>query len=851
MNPEITKLIEQYLSNEMSSADKYEFENRIFEDPSLQKEVEIQKKIHDAAKRAARRAQIQQIAKSYHFNKNTLTAGIVIAILLATSFISYFIYTSANKAKEFSESPEVKALIEKLEEKSPIDNLASEFFYWEGKDSVMLSKEGVLVSVPKNAFLLDGLPFKQKVIIQWQEAMDGATIVKSGLSTMAGDRMLETQGMFGLQAYTKDGRKLTVNPKVGIYIQAPVDEYKKDMQLFTGVKGKNGIIDWARPKPLQKIPVAVDMKELDFYPEGYENKLNELKRSSEKKYRDSLYLSFENEEVFYVPDTTVPAPEPSKASKETKKSIDEPFSTKEYKNINRTPTPEISSDKIQWNETFLYTKNHKGIVIITADLQSNCNLTVLDNLNPKSIFNTKINIVNSSSFKVTKEVFSYNNTPIYNSIIKSDVYKENSLQFIFEIEILNDTFFEINIIKNFTVCKKGQNLPSSISESPIYISGFAKNFKTDKTTPEPSKSNQHISPAKVMAFWQPAFNKTILSTREFENRMKAIHKTCDNKVLDLYTKNLSSTMNEIDEMAVKSGHPEFNDFVNEHVGAMNPNNPHLKNLQKFYDKEIKKLKRIVEVNSSFKKRKENSWDNEVQKGRKKEENRTEKREEKALIEEYDLNMKNVCKQLGRTVGFQIHGGGTVYNIDKYVMDATVSRKSALITDPETGKTAKITYNPFSCEVKNSDQYDKLFTYLFPTQLNSYQRISGENGKFNYPLNNDIQYDLCVVGISDKGYFYKEVRGINKGNLGAIDLSEIKEKDLDNKIHLLNENRGILRPMSISSEITWLKTEQKNYIEVKKRKEDFEFRVQIKKVIFPCWNGAGEYLPASQADISKI
>ena len=304
-------------------------------------------------------------------------------------------------------------------------------------------------------------------------------------------------------------------------------------------------------------------------------------------------------------------------------------------------------------------------------------------------------------------------------------------------------------------------------------------------------------------------------------------------------------------MAVKSGHPEFNDFVNEQVGAMNPNSPHLKNLQKFYDKEIKKLKRIVEANSSLKKRKENSWDNEVQKVREKEENRTEKRAEKALIEEYDLNMKNVCKQLGRTVGFQIHGSGTVYNIDKYVMDATVSRKSALITDPETGKTAKITYNPFSCEVKNSDQYDKLFTYLFPNQLNSYQRILGKIGKFKYPLNDDIQYDLCVVGISDKGYFYKEVRGINKGDLGSIDLSEIKEKDLDNKIHLLNESRGILRPMSVASEITWLKTEQKNYIEVKKRKEDYEFRVQIKKVIFPCWNGAGEYLPASQADISKI
>jgi hypothetical protein len=197
---------------------------------------------------------------------------------------------------EGSESSEVKTLIETLKEKSPIDNLASEFFFWKGSDSVVLSKEGVLLSIPENAFLLNGAPYSKNAIVQWQEAIDGATIVKSGLSTMAGDRLLETQGMFGIQAYTEKGEKLTVNPKVGIYVQAPVDQYKKDMQLFSGEKGKDGTINWVNPKPLMKIPVPVDMKDLNFYPQGYEAKLDELKNPKEKKYRDSLYLSFDEED---------------------------------------------------------------------------------------------------------------------------------------------------------------------------------------------------------------------------------------------------------------------------------------------------------------------------------------------------------------------------------------------------------------------------------------------------------------------------------------------------------------------------------------------------------------------------
>ena len=295
MNSESTKLIERYLSNELSASEKLAFEKELAENPSLQQEVEFQKQIHEGIKRASTRSQIKSIGKSYHLYKKLVTSGIVVAAITAASLIGYAIYSSNKSKAEGAESSEVKELLETLKEKSPIDHLASEFFFWKGSDSVVLSKEGVLLSIPENAFLLNGAPFSKNAIVQWQEAIDGATIVKSGLSTMADDRLLETQGMFGIQAYTEKGEKLTVNPKVGIYVQAPVDQYKKDMQLFSGEKGKDGTINWVNPKPLMKIPVPIDMKDLNFYPQGYEAKLDELKKPKEKKYRDSLYLSFEEE----------------------------------------------------------------------------------------------------------------------------------------------------------------------------------------------------------------------------------------------------------------------------------------------------------------------------------------------------------------------------------------------------------------------------------------------------------------------------------------------------------------------------------------------------------------------------
>ena len=90
-------------------------------------------------------------------------------------------------------------------------------------------------------------------------------------------------------------------------------------------------------------------------------------------------------------------------------------------------------------------------------------------------------------------------------------------------------------------------------------------------------------------------------------------------------------------------------------------------------------------------------------------------------------------------------------------------------DPATGNTTKIRYNKMRIEVENADEYLKLYVYLFPSKIKSYQRISGKGGKFDYNLNDGMIYDLAVVGINENGYNYFQKMSVKGGDLGKVKL----------------------------------------------------------------------------------
>jgi len=706
MKRDNTKIIDQYLSGELSDTERIDFEKELESNAELREELELQKNINEGVKRTSIRTTVKSVGKKYHLINlaKWIGGGIAIVAIVATAiYFSTQINNESEKQNEFTSKVEVELKGDEL-----IKELPREVFSWNGEDTIYLSESGVLISVPNEALLKDGKPFKGKAIIEWQEVIDGATIMKSGLSTMADSNLLETQGMFSFRVQTEDGELLDIDEEVGIYVQVPVDEIKPGMELYEGVYDKDSIINWVDPKPLEKMPVPVDMSELDFYPEGYEDTLNKLKLSQRKEFRDSLYLACENFKY----------------------------------EIEQSDEPEIQ-----------YTTVEESI-------------------------NNELN--------------------------------RNNLE--------GDT-------------TEAVGLDDSISYDV--------------------KPLKHIPPSKVLAFWNKKFNNTILATRDFEKRMLAIHETCDESLLKLYTSNIDKPLYYMDSIAVTRGYSEFNSFFAERVGKMKLNNAHLENLQNIYKKGIKSLREDIKEQRQKYQEKQVAFDNKLIKERVEQAIRAENISENLMSEETRFNLKQdpisnqtagnnasfissssvmVARQRTRSIGFRVNQNNAVMNVDRKVAAATRNRTN--FQGSYAGKNIDVKYNNFDLSVEDNIEYSRLYTYLLPDKFNSYQRLSGEKGRFEYKMNDKVIYDVAVLGFNEKGFFYHEIKNINNGSFKEVKLKSISESEFKKRIANLNKSR-LGASTGLEKDLNWLKLEQKNYRLRKDVIENNRLLNRMRRVIFPC------------------
>lgn len=777
------QLIERYLNNELSAEGKSAFETELQKNTELQKEFELHKLTRQLIQRSSLRTLVKQSGKWFHFKKLLLksTLTLIIAAVIAVAVYVTVNWKSLTNKPEFLDKP----LMERLEKALVFDNIDPEYFQFTGESDVFLSESGVLLSITDKSFLLNGKPYAGQAIVQWQEAQKASDIVKAGLSTKSGDQLLETQGMFSLNAFTPEGKKLQLT-KEGVYVQVPVNELKKDMMLFTGVPGKDGEVDWQKPEQLERLPKPKDMSEMDLFPPNYEPKLNELKWFTEKAKRDSLYLSFEeNLDTIDIVEDAVDIAYPSHFDPEEFRWWDKPIDDypKDMK---------LRGELLYWSKCFTCHMAHKNTT------------------GPK-LFQVRKKWADGGA----KEGSIYQWVADWTKAAERDPYAREVMRY---NQTAMNTFPELN------------GKQKEIDAIFDYIDGEL--YEDELGESDAAIESDLIPPSKVLAIWNKKFNNTNLATQDFEDRMKAIHGTCNKKVLELYVSNLNTPLWKLDERVVKMGYSEFQQFADQKVGVIKIDDAHQKNLNSFYEKAIESIRETGKKNFEAAIKKERKWDDEVQKERNKEVLRKGMRESANLEEEYEFNLANVGKQLGKTLGFQIHGGGTIVNIDKYVWDATVARQSTLITDPETGKTAQITYEPLTVEVQQSEQYDKLFIYLFSKEINSYQRLDFKDGKLNYNLNGDMNYTAAIIGMNEQGYFYHQINELKAENLGVISLDEISEKEFDKRINILNEHRTD-KPMDLKDELKWLFKEKANYAVQNQRRKNAAFRKEIRPVVYMC------------------
>ncbi|AEV97191.1 hypothetical protein A4D02_17510 [Niastella koreensis] len=354
-----------------------------------------------------------------------------------------------------------------------------------------------------------------------------------------------------------------------------------------------------------------------------------------------------------------------------------------------------------------------------------------------------------------------------------------------------------------------------------------------------------INPAKIKAIWNNKFQNTLLATRQFEERLAYIHQSNDNSVLDLYINNLDKNLSAIDFMAAQlvSGKlkKQFLAFTARHDGQVKISSALGQKLRQYYETKSRLfMEAVAKTNREF-------WEQQAKldelaaekKGAHEKESR--ERTSRVYAEELKVNLKSVYGQLGydtsitpRMPNSKVYKIDIIitgwYNVDRFVKDVTASRTTGSYTDPETGKTATIKYQPVSFQINKPEQYDTLYVYLLPDKLNSFIRIPQVNGQYLGKLNELLQYKLVCIAYKNGEPFYYSRPAIEAKSYWGIELSAVTQPELT---RLLNQEGGAQLQTDVKKEMEYFRFCQNDLKRQKRNAFIQELWYRVYPMIYHC------------------
>lgn len=171
MNLQITTRIDQYLTGEMSNVEKANFETEMRSNSQLKQEVDLQSLTMEGIKMSAQRQIIKQTARTYRFHKTLKWLAVGGTIALLASSILYYVLSAQSSEDSRLEGDRYdsggliempidtigsadSSFVKTIEQGGlPYEGIPAQYFTIPTKGGVVLSEEGVLLSVPENAFL--------------------------------------------------------------------------------------------------------------------------------------------------------------------------------------------------------------------------------------------------------------------------------------------------------------------------------------------------------------------------------------------------------------------------------------------------------------------------------------------------------------------------------------------------------------------------------------------------------------------------------------------------------------------------------------------------------------------------
>jgi cytochrome c2 len=780
MNP-YTEIITRYINGELNAADQAAFEAQLSSNADLKKEYELQLKLVEGIKRMGLKNQLSSSFKKVKTNKLITKAAIGIVLTLAVLGAVLLIKQQSNKAPDeirYELNEEGKSNWSEADK-----NLESQVFRINpDRDTIIETQQGIVIAIPAASFEhTTGEGVSGTFDLEIKEAMTAADIMKAGLSTMSNDKLLETGGMFYINA-RQGNNNLAVNRSKPLNVNVPVNNDKNDMMLFKGERRADGSINWVEPKPMKRKLSTVDILKLDFYPEHFLDSVKAMGFNiKNKKLTDSMYYSFSGCGGFEAHTDTTP-----------QYSFDESITS-----------PRKIATAYKPDGEKLFKQNCSVCHTMDSRKLTGPGLEGVADRVPKGNW-LRNYILNSDKVTASGDAYARK--------IKAE--NGNAAMTVFEGS-LNNT--DISALMKYMTGKSD----IVIDESPVM------------ECPE-------IDPSRIKAIWDKQFNRTILATRAFEERLKVIFKTCDLRVFNLYINNLDHDLYELDSTAatLTSGELQttFKEFAERRDGGIEISNEQSMKLQKYFEE-----KQAFYYKTAF-----DMMQKRIHAETKLNEKALEKQNAQSFTtlfrnynnyqQELELNMDEAYRQVGkkRTPISNNYASANITqtgwnNLDRYVIESTFNRTTLDYTDPENGKKAVIKYEPISVTVAHSEDYDRVVCYMIPDKLSSFQLMKQEGTIFKEKLNELLNYSIVTVGFKGSKTFYHETKNA-KAQAYSISLTAIDAKALDKKLNAafpLNQKKDLLKDLAY---------QQFDLGEIKRQKKIMEreaIRARLFRVVYPC------------------
>lgn len=600
MRPELEQLarIDSYVNKTMSAAESAVFEKEMAQDPAMKEAVETQSLMITAVNRKALLAQVLAAAPAATMptpnNGPSLLSKfkwpIILSSMVIGALVTYFAMGKSNNTAtnnfnaiasnlrtpkgEYSFGSSIKPLAmsddsanDNVNDIRPIatafENTARKNFggleTWvrpdlqkitiDPKEEQLIECEnGTVIFIPENAFEdAQGNTVADPVTLEIIEALTLDKMVAYNLATMNGTNALKSGGMIYVQPKL-NGKNLNLVEGKSLHIEVPTDNYDAEMQVWTGVPDGNGNLNWENPQPIENYLIPTDMSALDFLPNGFREEVAATLpfkgyTTSSQELEDSLYyamsahISQNENQPFELPIRIESKKEVAPSGshrKKVKTRSGKRYGLEKVKGLGAIQFMNLDMSK-KYQATFTL-DGQEYTTHVTSD-------TIQTDL--LGLVNVKITTPGCDPFVLE------------NVEISDDV-----------ITLLNCKEWKCSGVKPVTKI-------ASLEVQKCYI-----------------------NPSSVYAIRQSEFENTFIATKEFQERLQALHKIENAQPLfELYVQQLDTDLHVIDAQVAEklSGVNQtiFEDFAAQKLTNVKPNGQGYDKLRKLYSTRAKEQQQKV------------------------------------------------------------------------------------------------------------------------------------------------------------------------------------------------------------------------------------------------------------------